>query len=292
MKWRGRRTSTNVSDQRGRGGGFRMGGGGLPIGGRGGLSIGGIVIVVIVALIFGINPMQLLGMGGGGQMASAPVQRGAAPGADPCEVNDISTFTCVVLADTEEIWAEEFAEQGATYREPTLVFYGGRGSSGCGTASSATGPFYCPADNGIYIDTSFFDQLAQMGGAGDFAAAYVIAHEVGHHVQTITGMSDEIRRMQARVGRTEANAIQVKMELQADCYAGVFAYENRENLDPGDIEEALSAASAIGDDRLQREAQGYVVPDSFTHGTSAQRTEWFRRGLETGDPASCDTFGA
>lgn len=289
MKWRGRRRSSNIEDQTGRGG-FSMGGGRLPIGGRGGLSIGGLVIIVIIALVFGINPLELLGGGGVPVQSSGPA---AAPGeGGGCERSDVHAFSCVVLADTENVWNAEFSQQGADYPEPTLVFYAGRGRSGCGMAQSATGPFYCPADRKIYIDTSFFDQLARMGGSGDFAAAYVIAHEVGHHVQTVTGISDEVRRMQARAGRSEANAIQVRMELQADCYAGIFANENSEYLEGGDLQEAIGAAQAIGDDRLQREAQGYVVPDSFTHGTSAQRMEWFQRGYRSGDPASCDTFSA
>lgn len=296
MKWRGRRQSTNVSDQTGRGGGFRMGrGGGLPIGGKGGLSIGTIVIIGIIALVFGVNPLELLGGGGSGGGGMPAVQQTSPSAASAkgqgCDRSDIHAFTCVVLADTEDVWNAEFAAQGSDYPEPELVFYAGRGSSGCGVAQSATGPFYCPADRKIYIDTSFFEQLAQMGGAGDFAAAYVVAHEVGHHIQTVTGISDEVRRMQARAGRTESNAIQVKMELQADCYAGIFANENRANLDPGDLQEALAAANAIGDDRLQREAQGYTSPDSFTHGTSAQRQAWFERGMQSGDPAVCDTFG-
>jgi|TARA_R100000501_G_scaffold18412_1_gene38629 hypothetical protein len=288
MKWRGRRQSSNIGDQTGRSGGFRMGGGGLPIGGKGGLSIGTIVIIGIVIWVMGGNPLSVLGMGGGGQPVTDPVATaGAGTG---CDRSDIHAFTCVVLADTEDVWNAEFAQAGEDYPEPTLIFYAGRGQSGCGAAQSATGPFYCPADQRIYIDTSFFDQLAQMGGVGDFAAAYVVAHEVGHHVQTVTGMSEEIRRQQARVGRSEQNELQVRMELQADCYAGVFAYGNQKNLDPGDLQEALAAANAIGDDRLQREAQGYVTPDSFTHGTSAQRQQWFQRGMETGDPAACDTF--
>ena len=288
MKWRGRRTSSNV--------GFRSGGGrragfGLPIG-RGGMSIGTLLIVGVIALLFGINPLTLLGGGGGGMPATqAPAVPASAAG-EPCEMSEINEFVCVVLADTEDVWNAEFAQQNADYREPTLWFYDGVGSSGCGVAQAAVGPFYCPADNGIYIDTSFFEQLAQMGGQGDFAAAYVVAHEVGHHIQNVTGMADEVRRMQARASRTDANAIQVRMELQADCYAGVFANENAGYLEEGDIQEALSAANAIGDDKLQREAQGRVVPDSFTHGTSEQRMRWFMTGYRSGDAASCDTFSA
>ncbi|MCA1749589.1 MAG: neutral zinc metallopeptidase, partial [Parasphingopyxis sp.] len=201
-----------------------------------------------------------------------------------------------VLASTEDRWSEIFRENGQTYQPATLVFYDRRGSSGCGAADSAMGPFYCPSDRKIYLDTTFFDQLrSELGAAGDFAQAYVIAHEVGHHIQTITGISDRVRREQQSVGRSEGNELQVRMELQADCYAGVWA--NRAEaatdlLEPGDIEEGLTAAAAIGDDTLQQQSQGYVVPESFTHGTSEQRQRWLRRGLESGDMAACDTFGA
>lgn len=297
MRWRGRRMSDNVEDQTGSGGGmgFPMGGGRLPIGGKGGMGCGGLVIVIVLALVFGVDPMQLLG--GLSQQGGVPTQQqtpSAIPGeGQGCERSDLHRFSCTVLADTEDTWNKIFKQSGQDYPEPTLVFYAGQGQSGCGTAQSATGPFYCPADQKIYIDTSFFDQLEkQLGAGGDFAQAYVIAHEVGHHVQTITGLSNELRQQQARVSKAEGNALQVKMELQADCYAGLWARTVQQQLEPGDVEEALTAANAIGDDRLQRQSQGYVVPDSFTHGTSAQRMAWFKRGYETGDPNRCDTFSA
>ncbi|MBB4631328.1 KPN_02809 family neutral zinc metallopeptidase [Sphingosinicella soli] len=296
MRWRGRRMSDNVEDQTGRGGmGFPMGGGRLPIGGKGGMGCGGLVIVVVLALVFGVDPMQLLG--GMSQQGGVPAQQqvpSAVPGeGQGCERSDIHRFSCTVLADTEDTWNRIFQQSGEDYPEPTLVFYAGQGQSGCGAAQSATGPFYCPADQKIYIDTSFFDQLeTQLGAGGDFAQAYVIAHEVGHHVQTVTGLSAQLRQEQARVGKTRANALQVKMELQADCYAGLWARTVQQQLEPGDIEEALAAANAIGDDRLQRQSQGYVVPDSFTHGTSAQRMSWFKRGYDTGDAEQCNTFAA
>ena len=284
VKWRGRRQSTNVgySSSGRRGAGIP-----IPLG-RGGMSIGTIVIIGVIALLFGVNPLELLGGGGGTvQPSSAPSQQAQA---DPCSISETNEFVCVMLADTEEVWEEEFAALNADYPEPTLYFYDGYGQSGCGAAQAAIGPFYCPTDNGIYLDTSFFDQLAQMGGEGDFAAAYVVAHEVGHHVQTVTGAAEEIRRQQSGMGQSEGNALQVRMELQADCYAGIFANENSEYLEEGDIQEAMAAANAIGDDTLQRQAGRRVVPDSFTHGTSAQRMDWFMRGFRSGDPADCDTF--
>lgn len=297
MRWRGRRMSDNVEDQTGRGGmGFPMGGGRLPVGGKGGLGCGGLVIVVVLALVFGVDPMQLLG--GLSQQGGVAVPQQQAPSAVPgegagCERSDLHRFSCTVLADTEDTWNTIFQQSGQNYPEPTLVFYAGLGQSGCGAAQSATGPFYCPADRKIYIDTSFFDQLEQqLGAGGDFAQAYVIAHEVGHHVQTVTGLSEQLRREQARVGKTQANALQVRMELQADCYAGLWARSNQQHLEAGDIEEALTAANAIGDDRLQRQSGGSVVPDSFTHGSSAQRVRWFRRGFDGGSLKACDTFAA
>jgi len=288
------RTSDNVEDQRGAGG--RMGrGGGLPLGlflGNGKMGIGMLVVVVVGALLLGVNPLTLLG--GGGTMTGQP----AAPAttqsaAEACAVDPISRFSCQVLASTEDSWTALFAAAGQQYTTPRFVFYSGVGQSGCGTAQAAVGPFYCPADQRIYLDTSFFDELRQRFGApGDFAQAYVIAHEVGHHIQTVTGISDRVRRAQSGGSEAQANAIQVRMELQADCYAGVWGNRNRERLETGDVQEALTAAQAIGDDTLQRQAQGRVVPDSFTHGTSAQRMAWFQRGLTSGDPAQCDTFAA
>lgn len=298
MRWRGRRMSDNVEDQTGRGGmGFPMGGGRLPIGGKGGMGCGGLVIVIVLALVFGVDPMQLLG--GLSQQGSVPAQQQApaTPGeGQGCERSDLHRFSCTVLADTEDTWNRFFKQSGQDYPEPTLVFYAGVGQSGCGTAQSATGPFYCPADQKIYIDTSFFDQLEnQLGAGGDFAQAYVIAHEVGHHVQNLMGITDQMEQARRRVGEREYNALSVRLELQADCFAGIWAHHNHKNkaiLEPGDVEEALNAAAAIGDDALQRKSQGQVVPDSFTHGTSAQRQRWFNTGLQSGSVQSCDTFKA
>ena len=286
VQWRGRRQSSNVGYSSG---GRRSAGIPIPLG-RGGMGIGTIVIIGIIALVFGINPLQLFGLGGSGVQQAAPSQEAQA---DPCGMSETNAFVCTMLADTEDVWNAEFANQGASYTEPVLKFYNGTGMSGCGVAQAAVGPFYCPQDQDIYLDTSFFDQLAQMGGAGDAAEAYVVAHEVGHHVQTLTGISDQVRQMQGRArDQAEANAVQVRMELQADCYAGVFFHDKKQYLQKGDVQEALAAANAIGDDRLQREAQGRIVPDSFTHGTSAQRQQWLDRGMCSGDPADCDTFNS
>lgn len=291
MRFGGRRTSSNVGMQSG-GGGFGFpggGGGGFPIGG-GGMGCGGIVLLIILALVFGINPMSLLS-GGGGQMgAPSSVERGGAE--EACGTSETHRFSCQVLASTEDQWSRIFQAQGQQYQPASMDFYNRNGQSGCGAAQSAMGPFYCPTDQRIYIDTTFFTELEQrLGAPGDFAQAYVIAHEVGHHVQTVTGISDKVRRAQSRAGKAEGNALQVKMELQADCYAGVWASAEKEALEAGDVEEGLRAASAIGDDTLQKAAQGYAVPESFTHGTSAQRMQWLQRGLQSGDPAQCDTFG-
>jgi predicted metalloprotease len=288
MRWRGRRQSSNVEDQTG-GLGLPMGGGGLgmPIG-KGGLGCGGLVVVIVLAFVFGLDPMQLIGESSAPQRETSAAVPGQGQG---CERSATHAFACTVLADTEDAWNAIFAKLGSDYPEPTLVFYSGLGQSGCGVAQTATGPFYCPSDNKIYLDTSFFDDLdRKLGASGDFADAYVIAHEVGHHVQMLTGVAEDVRRAQARASPDEANALQVRMELQADCYAGVWARSVQRQLEPGDMEEALTAAEAIGDDRLQRRSQGYVGPDSFTHGTSAERMFWLQRGYGTGDPADCDTF--
>lgn len=293
------RTSDNVGDQRGQefgGGGF--GGGGFGSGGLGlilGLvgsrfGLGGIVVVVIGAMLLGINPFG----GGGGRQAAGPATStaiGQNVAARACAVDAASRFSCQVLASTEDSWARIFAERGQTYRPAGFIFYDGRGQSGCGAAQAAMGPFYCPSDNRIYLDTSFYAELQnRFGAAGDFAQAYVIAHEVGHHVQALTGVLDQARAAQARTDARGGNRIQVRVELQADCYAGVWAARNRDRLEPGDIEEGLRAAAAIGDDTLQRAAQGRVVPESFTHGSAAERQTWLKRGLDSGDPAVCDTF--
>jgi uncharacterized protein len=268
MRWREGRRSTNVEDRRGRGRGLMIGGG------------LGSVIAVLAAIFLGVDPSGLIGDGG-----SAPP--------DPAQ-DELLQFSSVVLADTEDVWRQQFAARGQTYEEPRLVVFDGAVNSACGYGSSAVGPFYCPGDRQIYVDLQFFRELeGQLGAPGDFARAYVIAHEVGHHVQTMLGISQNVA--QASRGRSEAqqNELSVRQELQADCLAGVWAHgaqRMRQVLEPGDIEEALGAASAIGDDTLQRRSQGHVVPDSFTHGSSEQRARWFRRGFEGGSLESCDTF--
>lgn len=282
-----------VEDQRGGGGG----GFGFPgLGGGGGLGVGRsmgcgtLAIVIIAALVFGVNPMQILG--GGEQTAPTQVQRPAAQGGQAvnCEADAASRFSCLVLLSNNQTWAKQFTDGG--YRAPKIVFYSGRGQSGCGSAQSAMGPFYCPADQGIYLDTDFYGELSQRFGAGgDFAQAYVISHEVGHHLQHLTGLADKVRNAQARASQIEGNKLQVAMELQADCYAGVWAALNKDRMEPGDVEEGLRAAHQIGDDVLQRATQGVVVEAAFTHGSAAQRMEWLRRGLQTGDPDQCNTFG-
>lgn len=288
MRWQDLRRSSNIEDRRGMGGfggGFRIGGGG--IGGR--LGIGGVVIVLLASAIFGIDPRILLDGG-----MPVPVEQ-SRPSSNPAG-KEARDFVAAVLGDTEQTWGELFRRNGQTYREPRLVLFSGAVDSACGFAQSAMGPFYCPPDQRIYIDLSFFAELRQRFRApGDFAQAYVIAHEVGHHVQNLLGIAERVRTAQQRLPRAQANAYQVRMELQADCFSGLWAHHAdraRRVLEEGDIEEALNAASAIGDDRLQRQAQGRVVPDSFTHGTSAQRVRWFRRGLESGELKTCDTFGA
>ncbi len=290
VKWRGRRESRNVDDRR-RAAAAAGGGAGLlfalvrMVVGR--FGIRGLVVLGVVAAgmyVVGVNP---LGMMQGG----APTTQSAEPIDD-----ETSSFIRVILAETEDVWNRQFAAAGSDYPEPTLVMFSRSVSSACGSASSAAGPFYCPADRKVYLDASFFQELADRFGApGDFAAAYVIAHEVGHHIQTVTGTSSEVRAAQQRAqGQGEANALQVRMELQADCYAGVWAhYADRTNfLDEGDIEEGLRAAAAIGDDTLQRNAGRRVTPESFTHGTSEQRQEWFSAGYRSGDVNACDTFSS
>lgn len=292
MRWRNRRESGNVEDRRGFGGGPTMG---LPIGRRG-LAGGGIgaIILVVLALFFGVDPgvvlqsVQTSGVGPGTDYSGAP--------ASGENQDDLKRFVSVVLAETEETWNELFAQVGRQYEEPVLVLFNGAVQSACGLADTAVGPFYCPGDHKVYLDLGFFDELRQrFGASGDFAEAYVIAHEVGHHVQTLLGISPRVEAMQRQLGDAGANQLSVRLELQADCFAGVWAARadaSRQILEAGDVEEALNAANAIGDDRMQRRAQGYVVPDSFTHGTSAQRVHWFRRGFETGDLQGCDTFSA
>ncbi len=275
MRWQGRRQSTNVEDRR------SMSPRGMAV--TGGI---GSVILLIVALFMGVDPMALLQQPNVGQ----------GPGvADPAE-EERKEFVSVVLADTEEVWHKLFRQMGRDYAEPKLVLFRGYVESACGQASSAVGPFYCPRDRKVYIDLQFFEQLQrEFGASGDFAQAYVIAHEVGHHVQQLLGTSDQVRAQQRGLSKAEANELSVRLELQADFLAGVWAHHAhrmRNILEAGDIEEAINAAEGIGDDRLQRRGQGYVVPDSFTHGTSEQRARWFRRGFKTGDVRQGDTFGA
>jgi len=285
------RESSNIEDQRSSRGGFGLPGGTiLPFGG-GRIGCGMLVVIIIAGLVLGINPLQLLGLMSGGDMSGvSPVQQQQQQAPAPLS-SDTDRFVAQVLATTEDSWTRIFEAQGRRYTPPTLVFYSGTGRSGCGVAQAAAGPFYCPADRKIYLDTSFFDELSSRFGApGDFAMAYVIAHEVGHHVQLLTGIADRVRDAQARASERQSNALQVKMELQADCYAGVWGAANRNLLDEGDVEEALQAARAVGDDTLQKQAGGRVVPDSFTHGSAQQRMGWFQRGFSSGDPAACDTF--
>ncbi len=289
----------NVEDQRGAaGGGFGGGGGGglllglLPmIGSR--FGCGGVVVVLLLLAVFG-GLGNLGGLLGGGSAPSTQVSRPAGNGetlAQKCDTQ-AARAACNAFSSAQNTWETILARSGERFVAPKLVFFGQQGGqSGCGAAMSAMGPFYCPSDQGIYLDTGFFDELTNRFKApGDFAQYYVIAHEFGHHIQSLTGTSEKVQREQQRVGRTEGNALSVRLELQADCYAGVWAAANRDRLEPGDIEEGMRAAQAIGDDTLQRESQGRVVPDSFTHGTSAQRQEWLRRGMQSGDPAACDTF--
>lgn len=300
MLWRGGRQSDNIEDRRGEG--FSPGPGGgrrFQIGGRaGGIGGVGLIVLVLIGLFFGVDPMALLqGTGDSGSSSYVPQQQGTrAPGSPAGKPSDeAGQFVAAVVADTEDTWNEIFRQSGKTYREPTLVLFSGTVQSACGIAQSASGPFYCPRDQKVYLDTSFFDELSQRFGApGDFAQAYVIAHEIGHHVQNQLGILPQVEAFQQQAGSRDANQAQVMVELQADCFAGIWAHHanrSRGLLEQGDIEEGLQAAAAIGDDRLQRQSQGYVVPDAFTHGSSAQRVSWFKRGLTSGDPAVCDTFG-
>jgi predicted metalloprotease len=298
MEWKGRRQSDNVEDQRGasmggsplgRGGGFR-----IPIGGGGrrggGIGIGGLVVILIICWITGINPLTLLsggdiGLDGGGGTQQAQ-QRTPAD-------DEMTAFVHTVLADTEDTWKGIFQASGQTYQDPTLVLFSGQVRSACGFASSASGPFYCPGDRKLYLDTAFFQELSQrFDASGDFAEAYVIAHEVGHHVQNLIGVLPKFNQMRQRMNETEANAMSVRVELQADCFAGVWGKHTDQKglLSEGDLQEALNAAQQIGDDTLQKRSQGYVVPESFNHGTSAQRMRWFKRGFDSGDTNACDTF--
>ena len=288
MLFRRGRESDNVEDRREqRSGGFSPGGG------RG---IGlGTVLLVLVGMYFGIDPRVVLTLVNGGAAISQPPQA-PSPGAKPAAGDAEARFVSMVLADTEDTWSELFQRAGLRYQNPGLVLFSGVTPTSCGMGQSAMGPFYCPPDRKVYIDLRFYDELRRRFGApGDFAQAYVIAHEIGHHVQNLLGIADKVSSLQARVDKVQANRLSVKMELQADCLAGVWAKnadQARQILEHGDIEEGLRAASAIGDDEIQRRTQGYVRPDAFTHGTSAQRVAWFKRGLDSGEMKACDTFAA
>ena len=292
MRWGDFRRSENVEDRTGEG---PVGGGGFPMGGP---HIGGgaLVIIVIVGMLFGINPLDMLGLleGGGG----GTVQQQAAPGygpqgrSSPAQAT-AKDFSRAVLGDTEDVWTAVFKQMGRQYVPPTLVLYTGATRSGCGVAREAVGPFYCPADRKLYLDTHFFDELrSRFGAPGEFAQAYVIAHEVGHHVQDLLGTMDKVQAEMQQSSQARANALSVRLELQADCYAGVWGFyaKKRNLIDTSDIQSGLNAAAAVGDDNIQRHAQGYVVPESFTHGSAAQRTHWGQTGLESGDPRDCNTF--
>ncbi|AKS41316.1 KPN_02809 family neutral zinc metallopeptidase [Wenzhouxiangella marina] len=283
MKWQRARRSSNVEDRRGR----RLAAGG-------GLGLGGIAIVVVISLVLGKNPMEMLGLvqqftaGTASQTSSAPSQ--------PID-DEASRFVASILGETEDVWTELFRQQGQRYEPARLVLFSDQVRSACGTASSAVGPFYCPGDRQVYIDLGFFEQMrTRLGGGGDFAEAYVIAHEVGHHIQTLIGVSQRVNDARRRGQNVEGDGgLLVRQELQADCFSGVWAHHAQQRhdwLEPGDIEEALNTAAAIGDDRLQRQSRGSVVPDSFTHGTSEQRVRWFRTGFDSGDFQRCDTFAA
>ncbi|GLS32235.1 hypothetical protein SAMN04488498_106179 [Mesorhizobium albiziae] len=301
MLWRGRRQSDNVEDARGQGGGLpggfgRGGPGRIRIGpgvtGGGGLS--GIIILVVLFFVLkacGIDPMQILA--GGDAPTQSPGGGGAVSDSNTPASDEMKQFVSTVLAETEDVWKGVFQAEGATYEEPTLTMFSDQIRSACGFASSASGPFYCPGDRKVYLDTSFFDQLdRQFGASGDFAQAYVIAHEVGHHVQNLIGVLPKFNQMRQSMGEVEANEMSMRVELQADCFAGMWAHFTAQKglLEAGDVEEALNAAQQIGDDTLQRRTQGYVVPESFNHGTSAQRQTWFARGFKSGKLSDCDTF--
>ncbi|HDX8344974.1 MULTISPECIES: KPN_02809 family neutral zinc metallopeptidase [Aeromonas] len=280
MRWQDRRESNNVEDRRQQGGG-----GGLPIGGKGRLIL---LVVVMVAGYYGVDLSPLLNE----PASQTPPQRQemSQPAKDP-----LARFTSVMLASTEDAWGEIFQQSGSRYQPPKLVLYRGATRTGCGQGQSVMGPFYCPADRTVYIDLSFYQEMRdKLGADGDFAQGYVVAHEVGHHVQNLLGIERKMREQQQGLSRAEQNKLSVKLELQADCFAGVWGHymEREQVLETGDLEEALNAAQAIGDDRLQQQSQGRVIPDSFTHGSSAQRYAWFKRGFDSGKPASCNTFAA
>ena len=279
MRWDRSRASDNVEDRRG--GGMRLGGRGIGI---------GTVVIAVVAMLLGVDPSVVLNLAGG--LNGPGVQQQSAP--PPPVEDEAARFVSHVLGDTEDTWRTLFTKSGKTYQDPKLVLFSGSTDTACGLGQSASGPFYCPGDQKVYIDLAFFKELgSRFGAPGDFAQAYVIGHEVGHHVQNLLGISGQVQAERQRGNEKRANQLSVKLELQADCFAGVWAHHAdraRQVLEAGDIDEGLNAASAIGDDRLQKQSQGHVVPDSFTHGSSAQRVRWFKRGIESGDPAVCNTF--
>lgn len=287
MKWEGNRESDNVEDRRGE----DAGGGGFGFG-SGSLGVGTIVVALIASYFLGINPMTVLSFLSGGSGPIAPVQQ--APAHRPPANDRMTRFVSTVLADTEDTWTQLFRERGTNYVPPKLVLFSGSTRTACGTGQTATGPFYCPGDQKVYIDLSFYQLMQKrFHVSGEFAQAYVIAHEVGHHVQNLLGVSGKVDNARRRASEVQSNALSVRLELQADCFAGVWAYhanQARGIIEAGDIEAALNAATAIGDDALQKQAQGYVVPDSFTHGTSAQRVRWFKRGIDNGKVNACNTF--
>jgi uncharacterized protein len=285
MRWNRSRASENVEDRRG-----QTGGGGRRIGARG---IGlGTVAIAVIAMLLGVDPNIVLNLAGGLNPPTTQTPSAPPPPAD----DEAARFVSHVLGDTEDTWRMLFAKSGKTYQDPKLVLFSGSTDTACGLGQSASGPFYCPGDHKVYIDLVFFKELgSRFGAPGDFAQAYVIGHEVGHHVQNLLGISDQVQAERQRSNPTRANQLSVKLELQADCFAGVWAHHadrTRQVLEAGDVDEGLNAASAIGDDRLQKQSQGHVVPDSFTHGSSVQRVRWFKRGIESGDPAVCNTFKA
>ncbi len=285
MKWEGNRESENVEDRRGAGGGGMLGGRSI--------GVGTIVIALVGGWIFGINPLTILGMlGGEGGAPTSQVQQ--APAGNPAVDDPMKKFVKTILADTEDVWRDIFAKGGSTYRDPKLVLFRGATPTACGQGQSAMGPFYCPGDLTVYIDLGFYETLkTRLGAPGDFAQAYVMAHEVGHHVQNLLGISNKVEQQRGQVSQAEYNALSVRLELQADCFAGVWAFHAnnaRQLLEQGDVEEAINAAARIGDDALQGNTGGAVVPESFTHGTSAQRQRWFANGLKNGSVKACDTF--
>lgn len=289
MKWQGERESSNVEDRRGMGGR-----GGLPgLGGGRGIGLGTIVVALVAGWIFGINPLTLLGVLDGGSPPGAQVS-GPAPA--PPAGDAQAQFVAVVLGSTEDVWTKVFQSGNATYQPPKLTLFRGMVPTACGSGQSAMGPFYCPGDQKVYIDLAFFETLKQrLGAPGDFAQAYVIAHEVGHHVQQLLGISAKVEGARRSGSEAQANALSVRLELQADCFAGIWGHHSQQAkgwLEQGDLEEAMNAAAQIGDDTLQRRSQGQVVPESFTHGSSAQRKQWFQRGFESGNVSDCNTFDA